>query len=387
MEVFFIGNYPQDKQESMERYTQMLVHGFREAGHQAQIWRPKVILGSWFSSTNHGVGKWFGYIDKWVIFPLILRWRLKFQLSGRNDIRFHICDHSNSPYLQHLPNERTCITCHDVIAIRGGVGFADDYNRASGLGKILQRWILGNLKKAKKIAAVSHYTLNQLNELVPAPEREYTNWKVIYNAFNADFKPKETKEAFLLLEQAGIDLKVPFILHVGSNLLRKNRKMVLSMVASLGNRWKGQIIFAGKEADEAIMAQAKILGLQDRIISIVKPDHATLEALYSTCEAFVFPSFCEGFGWPIIEAQACGAPVIASNQGPLPEISGGAALHADPTQPDDFSEMFLALQNQAVKADLIKRGFINCGRFDFVKILDDYLELHDLERQNVELCF
>src|SRR5690554_8100732 len=125
MEIFFIGNYPHDRQESMERFTQMLNSGFRTAGYKSQIWRPKVIFGRYFKFTNRGIGKWMGYIDKWIIFPMVLHWRVQYRLHSRTDIRFHVCDHSNAPYLKYLPSDRTCITCHDVIAIRVWIGFSD----------------------------------------------------------------------------------------------------------------------------------------------------------------------------------------------------------------------------------------------------------------------
>src|SRR4051812_8571498 len=139
MQIKLIGNYRPDRQESMIRFAQMLQAGLIRAGHQTEIWWPTVILGRFAKSTNAGIGKWLGYLDKWVFFPLVLKWRLL--TIGRDKILFHVCDHSNSPYLKHLPLQRTGITCHDVIAIRGGLGYADAYCDASKMGKILQRWI------------------------------------------------------------------------------------------------------------------------------------------------------------------------------------------------------------------------------------------------------
>lgn len=388
MKIVLIGNYLQDRQESMERFALMLDAGFREAGVKCQIWRPKVLLGTWFENTTFGLGKWFGYIDKWVLFPLILLWRLRNKEFNSSQIRFHVCDHSNSPYLKYLPANRTGITCHDVIAIRGGMGFADAHNPASGLGKVLQKWILSYLRKANLLASVSNLTLRQLQELVNNQESVSRDWRVIHNAFNADFKPVTLREAHSLIKKAGLDPSVPFILHVGSKLPRKNRKLLLDMVASLGDCWHGNVCYSGKGVDEALMSHAKSLGLTDRIVSVVKPDHATLEALYSSCEAFVFPSFSEGFGWPVIEAQACGAPVIASNIEPMPEISGGAALHADPTKPEEFANAFLSLNSSVVRGEIVQRGFKNCRRFTPEKIMDEYLALHSLERKKVnQLCY
>jgi glycosyltransferase involved in cell wall biosynthesis len=201
---------------------------------------------------------------------------------------------------------------------------------------------------------------------------------VIYNTFNGKFSPltKEAREG--ILSKSGVNASTPFILHVGSSLPRKNRQLLLDMVATLGDRWKGNICFAGKEIDEKLKSHAEFVGLRDRIVSIVQPSHETLVALYSACEVFVFPSFSEGFGWPVIEAQACGTPVIASKMQPMPEISGGAALHADPTKPQEFADAFLSLQDKTFRNKIIEAGTKNCLRYSEEPIIRDYLNLHNL---------
>lgn len=378
MRIILLGNYPLDQQESMERFAQLLNTGFREAGVDSEIWRPRVWLGSFVQSTHSGVGKWIGYVDKWLLFPLTLRWRLYAKGVGRSGVHFHVCDHSSAPYLQQLPANQTSITCHDVIAIRGWLGYADAHAPASGAGKFYQRWIFHHLKRAKRLAAVSQLTLNQLRELVP-DEVDQPNWRVIHNAFNAEFKPVGERERNELLSRAGLEPGKPFLLHVGSKHPRKNRKLLLDMADCLTGQWSGYICYAGQPVDDDLVAHAQSLGLQNRVISVVKPDHATLQALYSACEAFVFPSFSEGFGWPVIEAQACGAPVIASAIEPLPEISGGTALHANPTDPQAFADAFRSLTHESVRADLIRRGFENCNRFRPDQMISAYLRLCGVE--------
>ncbi|MEJ7663191.1 MAG: glycosyltransferase [Hymenobacter sp.] len=154
--------------------------------------------------------------------------------------------------------------------------------------------------------------------------------------------------------------------------------MLLEMVHALGSRWPGSICFAGEAPDEALLARAAALGLRERVVAIVKPDHDTLVALYGACEAFVFPSFSEGFGWPVIEAQACGAPVIASTVEPMPEVSGGAALHADPTDPAAFAAALLALQEPGARQALVQRGLLHSQQFAPARMVQAYLQLYGL---------
>ena len=380
MPIILIGNYPPDRQESMERFTQMLYTGFNKCGISTEIWKPSVFFGKFSKSTNAGVGKWLGYLDKWIVFPIQLR--IKSKKRNANNLRFHICDHSNAPYLSQLPPERTAITCHDVLAIRGALGYADAYCPASGPGKLLQKWILKNLSQANKIAFVSRTTLKQFQELASDSAIINKRLRVIYNAFNDDFFPSGGRVSEKILDKTGLKQHTPFLLHVGSDLPRKNRRLLIDMVHSLGTRWNGSICFAGQPADEYLLAHAKSLGLGERIVSVVRPEHETLVALYSNCDAFIFPSFSEGFGWPVIEAQACGAPVIASNIEPMPEVSGAAALHADPANPGDFADAFLSLKDSATRSEIIKRGIQNSNRFDSRQMIKAYLDLHEIKSGN-----
>ncbi|WP_223808703.1 glycosyltransferase family 4 protein [Rufibacter hautae] len=369
----------------MERFAQMLYHGFQEAGHASEIWRPVVFFGVFFKNTTSGLGKWMGYLDKYILFCLLLQWRV-FQIKAKNkEVRFHICDHSNAPYLQFLPSSKTSITCHDVIAIRAAKGYPGTHVAVSFFGKILQKWIHKHLSSAVSVACVSELTLTQLREITSAEKPEERDWRIIYNAFNADFKQIPPDVAFERLKKSGLPLDAPFILHVGSAHPRKNRKLLLDMVSELGDNWKGNICLAAKPLDPALREHAHRLGLQERVFSIVNPTHATLEALYNTCQAFVFPSYSEGFGWPVIEAQACGAPVIASNTEPMPEVSGGAGLHCDPNKADEFSVALLSLDDSSILSDLVQRGLDNCSRFSRKHMINAYLELHGIKQKEPQL--
>jgi len=379
MRIILIGNYSPDRQESMLRFAQLINSGFRDAGHDSEIWQPTIRFGSFFKDARSGVAKWLAHIDKWILFPLELSWRVRKEMARNANIRFQICDHSNAPYLAYLPKEFTVVTCHDVLAIRGALGYKDAYCTASFTGKILQKWILRNLDRATLLAAASKLTLTQLKALSSETQGQKRDWRIIPLGFNADFRPLDAKQRNDLLVGAGLKPETPFVLHVGSDQERKNRRMLIDMVAALGNKWNGKIYYAGQAADEKLLSYAESLGLRERVVSVVGPDHATLLALYSGCEAFIWPSFSEGFGWPLIEAQACGAPVISSNIEPMPEVSNGAAIHADPTQPGEFADAFLKLQDASIRTDLIRRGLENIERFRPSRMIDAYLNLHGLK--------
>ena len=369
--IVLIGNYKPDGQESMERFTQMLKSGFEKENIPVDIWYPTVFFGKLSKSTLSGFGKWLGYLDKWLLFSILLR----LKRSSNKNVRYHICDHSNAAYIPHLPKRRTSITCHDVLAIRGALGFKDAYCPASSTGVILQKWILKNLLSADKIVAVSQFTLNQLialNKGVAKP-----GWTVVHNGFNAGFKKLESSEWQSILKNNGQESLInnSYIIHVGSNLQRKNRKMLLNMVASLGEKWNGLICFTGQPMNADLQQHALELGLKDRIVEIKKPPHLYLEALINGAQAFVFPSFSEGFGWPVIEAQACGTPVIASSLEPMPEVGGNGALYVDPYNPNAYAEALLAVSKKELTQELLQNGIENAKRFNTDLMNKKYLDL------------
>ncbi|MCC6817481.1 MAG: glycosyltransferase family 4 protein [Bacteroidia bacterium] len=366
---------------SMNLITNLLKNGFEQSGHIAVVWSPTVFLGVLAKNTFSGLGKWLAYFDKWVVFPLVITLRLLLPSNRKSNVRFHIADHSNVIYLRYLPNAKTIVSCHDVLAIRGALGHKDAYCEASSFGVILQSWILKGLLKAKKLATVSQTTLNLLNELDLKKNPNNNDRRLILNAFNEDFVPMPKKDAIELLNKAHIPADLPFILHIGSSLPRKNRKVIIEMMNLIQSQWNGMLIFAGQELEDDLTQLVVSFGLENRVISVVRPNYQILNALYSACEAFIFPSFSEGFGWPIIEAQACGAPVIASNIEPIPEVSGGAALLCNPYSPQEFADAFISLSFNNTKSDLVQKGFVNCNRFNPQRMIEEYISFH-LENTN-----
>jgi len=382
VKIILISNYPPDKQESMKLFAGMLHKGFTDAGIESETWLPTIFFGHLAKNTNRGLGKWLGYLDKWILFPVILKGRLLKIKFNNAHVAFHICDHSNAPYLAYLPKAKSAITCHDVLAIRGALGFEDAHCEASMFGLILQKWILKNLVRADKLATVSALTYQQLADLNNGFVNHSRNWQIIHNAFNQDFHPVIKPVYEIQMLAMGFVKSQPFLLHLGSSLERKNRKLLVKMLIELGDHWDGIVCFAGDPIDADLESYINELGLQNKVKSIVKPPHQNLLALYSSCDAFIFPSFSEGFGWPIIEAQACGAPVIASNIEPMPEVSGGAALHESPADAGAFARAFLSLQHNGLREKLMAKGFENIKRFSVSKMTEAYISLHNHQKNN-----
>jgi glycosyltransferase involved in cell wall biosynthesis len=365
--VLLIGNYPLDRQQSMQRFTNMMLHGLSAAGVSAEIAAPSAVLGKLFGVENF-IGKWLAYIDKFVLFPRQLRARL-----ARRPAVVHICDHSNAMYSSRVGNLPVAVTCHDLIAVRSALG-EETHCPVSFTGRLLQRWILRGLRRSDVIACVSQATREDAERLVSENGRS-PRLDVIPNGLNYPYQKLSQSTARARLQEIG-GLSQPFILHVGSNLPRKNRDGGIRIFARTKDKWNGRLVFAGDALDAELLSLAKELGVSDRVVQIKDPSSELLEALYNCAVALLYPSRSEGFGWPVIEAQACGCPVVCSNLGPLPEVAGDAGLFRDVGDEKGFAADILQLNDPAERAIWSEKGLRNAQRFSPEGMISRYIDIY-----------
>jgi glycosyltransferase involved in cell wall biosynthesis len=362
--VLLIGNYPLDRQQSMQRFATMMLQGLTTAGIPAEVAAPTPVLGKFFGADNF-IGKWFAYIDKFVLFPRQLRMRL----AGRPVI-LHICDHSNAMYGVGVEDIPVVVTCHDLIAVRSALG-EELHCPVSFTGRLLQRWILRSLRRVDAVVCVSNATRDDAEQIVslrgPAPRLE-----VIGNGLNYPYQKLEQSDAMARLQNVR-GLALPFVLHVGSNLPRKNRDGVLRIFARNKDKLDARLVLAGDALDSEQASLAKQLEIAHRIIEIKDASDQLLEALYTCAIGLLYPSLSEGFGWPIIEAQACGCPVVCSNIPPMPETAGDAGLFHDPTDEAGFASDILRLNDSAERALWSEKSLRNAERFSTAKMISRYI--------------
>lgn len=366
--VLLIGNYSPDQQQSMQRFAELMLQGLTTAGVAAEMISPQPKLIRLFPSG--AVAKWLGYIDKYLLFPFSLRRKL----AARPDL-VHICDHSNAVYVSGCAGTPVLVTCHDLLAVRGGFGEDTDCP-ASFTGRLLQRWILRGLKKADVVVCDSRATAEDAARLVSEGEPD-PKLEVVMLSLNYNYR-KLTDDVVIprLKSIAGFDVDLPFALHVGSNLRRKNRDGVLRIFARCKDQWNGKMVFAGDRLNEELLELARNLQISDRVVQVVGPTCETLEALYNRATALIYPSRFEGYGWPIIEAQACGCPVVCSDAGPMPEAAGDAGLFHDPADEEGFARDLLRLTNSAERASWGENGLRNVQRFSTPRMIAQYLKVY-----------
>lgn len=115
--------------------------------------------------------------------------------------------------------------------------------------------------------------------------------------------------------------------------------------------------------------------IEDRVVFTGRVDDGDLPALYKGARAFVFPSLTEGFGLPVLEAQAAGTPVVAAKTGAIPEVAGDGAIFVNPKSVDEiFRGLLKILRNNRFKKELVKRGKENARKFSWNQTADNTLK-------------
>jgi glycosyltransferase involved in cell wall biosynthesis len=367
--ILLIGNYPLDRQQSMQRFAMMMLLGLTSAGISAELVQPFPFFGR-FRYAGNFVAKWLAYFDKFVLFPRALAKKMR-----ERPAVVHICDHSNAMYARAIRDVPTVVTCHDLLAVRGALGEPTE-TPASATGKQLQRWIVQGLEEADALACVSRATLADAQRLIrrpggkPALEQITLGLSYPYRIL----PPAEARARLAKIPTLTADAQ--FVLHVGSNLTRKNREGVLRIFARSKENWNGSLVFAGDSLSPSLQALSAELGVSDRIVEVPNADSALLEALYNCATALLFPSTFEGFGWPIAEAQACGCPVLCVDREPMSEVAGDAGLLHPAEDEEGFAADLLRLADPAERARWSARALKNAERFSTARMIDEYNKLY-----------
>ena len=200
---------------------------------------------------------------------------------------------------------------------------------------------------------------------------------VAYLGVAPHFQPVREAE-HLVAARLKYGVAEPYILYVGTLQPRKNLSRLIQAVARLSDIHSVQLVLAGKKGwlYDDILAQAQRLGIAGQVRFTGFVDEADLAALYSGAALFAMPSLYEGFCMPVLEAMACGTPVICSNVSSLPEVAGDAALTFDPHDVDAMAAaMARALGDRPLRAELVRRGLEQAARFTWQRCARQVLDV------------
>jgi glycosyltransferase involved in cell wall biosynthesis len=205
----------------------------------------------------------------------------------------------------------------------------------------------------------------------------------VYEAAGAQYRPLDREASMAVARRCGVDR--PFVLSVGSREPGKNRARLIRAMRDL--RAEGidrALLVVGQKAwkyeEERMLARQ--LGMDDRVSFAGYVAAEDLPALYAAADLFAFPSLYEGFGVPVLEAMACGAPVLTSNVSATAEVAGEAALLVDPLSVGSIRDGLRSLlSDAALWARLSRRGMERAAQFSWRRAAD---ETHAVYEQAME---
>jgi len=199
--------------------------------------------------------------------------------------------------------------------------------------------------EADKIIADSHHTKQTLIESYKVPGNHID---VVHLGVGSEYRKIDDQKE-LELERNSLGLTKPFLYYPAATWLHKNHSNLLKAISILKNQYHfdGELVLTGvaTPARDSLMMKISELGLQDSVRVLGYLPYDKLPVIYNLARIMVFPSLFEGFGFPALEAMACGCPVICSNVTSLPEVAGDAAGYFDPTAPEEIADCINKLWN------------------------------------------
>ncbi len=363
----------------MPRFAGMLKAAYQTRGHTVEVWSPSATVFNWVPRGQ--LSKWAGYIDQYLLFPKAMRKAVK---RASQDTLFVFCDQALGPWVPLVGNRPHVVHVHDLLALRSALSDIPE-NPTSASGRIYQRYIRNGFRKARHFISVSKKTREDLNRFggVKAETSE-----VVYNGMNFPYAPLARREAADILARAGVALpESGIILHVGGGQWYKNLPGVIAIYAEYAARISDPLPLCCVSPQSVTVTKLLTkVPSNGRVVFVKSLESVTLQALYSVARVFLFPSLAEGFGWPLVEAQACGCPVITTDESPMSEVAGPAARYLPRLQ--SFADIGpwarlgadvlqeLINESPAVQAQRREAGLSWAKRFDEDTTIDGYLAIY-----------
>jgi glycosyltransferase involved in cell wall biosynthesis len=352
-----------------ENYALRLTRELLALGHDRAEYRFRLYF-------NHAPspGLVDGHAERRVIpFPrLWTHLRLSWEMATRPPDLLFVPAH----VLPLIHPRRSVVTVHDL----GYLYYPEAHTRFQNA---YLRWSTRyNARAAARVLADSQATRDDLARHYHIPAGKIV---VVYPGRDEGLAPV-TDPAALSTVRTRYGLAGRYLLHVGTLQPRKNLIRLLHAFASLfasGIEPPSsdlRLVITGKKGwlyDDLLAEIQKLdLAAKGRVVLTGYVPDDDLPALLSGALAFVFPSLYEGFGFPVVEAMSCGAPVVCSNASSLPEVAGDAALLVDPT---DVASLAAALArvaaDEGLRNDLRERGFRQASRFSWRQCAQQVLEV------------
>lgn len=261
-------------------------------------------------------------------------------------------------------------TLHDLTVFK----YPETFSPAGGhdIVKNQKRKLFFAKRECDRIICVSKTTKNDAMEILGIPERKL---EVVYEAADPFYFPRGNEAVIKVRDK--FHIKGDFLLCVGTREPRKNLDRVVMAFSEITQKYPNlNLVIAGKYGwgDEKM---SKVKGQMSKVKILGYVEKEDLAGLYSGAIAFTYPSLYEGFGLPILEAMACGCPVVTSNLGSMKEIAGEAAVLVDPVSISGIASGILKIVGDSkTRNDLINEGQKRNLEFSWEKTAFQTLDIY-----------
>jgi glycosyltransferase involved in cell wall biosynthesis len=231
-------------------------------------------------------------------------------------------------------------------------------------------------RRSDHIITVSQSSKNDIVDRYHVDPERVT---VVYEAPGPEFRKMDVHRCREMLARE-YDLRLPFVLYVGRINARKNlERLVEAFSISSGKGFPHELVIVGKQDWMAgrVLQKVRDLSLESKVrfVGYVPTEH--LPVFYNAADLFVYPSICEGFGIPLVEAMACGVPVVTSFGSSLEEVASDAALLADPHSVSSIADAVeKVLSDEALASGLRERGLRRAGDFSEARKAQETIDVY-----------
>ncbi|WP_425390687.1 glycosyltransferase family 4 protein [Ekhidna sp.] len=291
------------------------------------------------------------------------------------------CTSNTAPLFSGIP---LVLTLHDIIYLNKSFSGGSLYQR---LGHYYRKWIVPIVyKKAKKVLTVSNFEKEAIKNHFGRNRKVSVIYNGVDKKFDIGLDPK-----FLKKVRKELGLPDHYFFFLGNTAPKKNMKGMLEAYAEYyHNSNNPYSLVIAESSEKEVNEMLDKIGQKEANLPIYLTGyvpHEWLPAVYRLSEAFVYPSLRESFGIPIIEAMACGAPVITSLTSSMPEVGGGAARFVDPTKPEEIAQwMRMITDEDQLRNDMVAAGMIRSTMFTWSRAADQTMEIyHSMLSQSIVL--
>lgn len=353
---------------SIDIYSKNLILGLRKVRPD---WEIIELAPRPFDRTNSSlIYRIQKYYERFWRYPKLVSWQVK-----SVDL-YHIVE----PCVGHIvywvkeKGKPIVVTCHDLI----NFSYPENAQKNTQIPQLSDnawRYSVNGMKQADRIVAVSEATAKDTSRILDISPKLI---EVVPNGVETIFRPLPETEILSFRKQQGVSSETICLLNVGSNHPRKNISNILQAIAIL--KEKGLLIQFWKVGVDFTAEQKKFIQtnyLDNNVKYLGKPNKLALRQIYNAADILLAPSLYEGFGITLLEAMACGTPVITGSVSAMPEVVGNAGILVDPRNSQAIADEVLHLaQNPQIYHELVEKGLARAKLFTWENTAKEIAEVY-----------